>query len=76
MRVTSIPGPRRPSTAVEPVASTSLSLSRERQDPRRHDGREPVVVHVPVPLRPSGAASAVEEAYELSGDRRAVDLYL
>ncbi|HYF73669.1 MAG TPA: hypothetical protein VD864_12655 [Nocardioides sp.] len=66
MRVIAVPAPRRPSSAVEPVAATA---SRERR-------REPIVVHVPVPLRPSGAVSAVEEAYGLSGDRRVVDLYL
>jgi hypothetical protein len=73
MRVTSIPGPRRPSSAVEPFAPAT---PREGRDPRRHDRRKPIVVHVPVPLRSSGAVSAVAEAYGIVGDRRAVDLYL
>ncbi len=72
MRVISLPGPRRPSTAVEPVAA---SVPRERRDPRRRP-RPESVVHVAVPRRTSGALTAVEEAYGLTADRRAVDLYL
>jgi hypothetical protein len=70
MRVFSIPGPRRPLTAVEPAASAS---SRERES-REH--REPVVVNVPIPLRPSGAVSVVAEAYGQYAEARAVDVYL
>ncbi|CAI9404998.1 hypothetical protein [Nocardioides sp. T2.26MG-1] len=72
MRVTSIPGPRRPSTAVEPLTA---SVPRERREPG-HSRREPIDVHVPAPIRPSGAVSAVAEAYGQYGERRAVDLYL
>ncbi len=72
MRVISDAGPRRPCAAVEPVAATP----RDRPDQRRHERREPIVVHVRMPLRPSSAVSAVEEAYALAGERRAVDLYL
>ncbi|MDI6909689.1 hypothetical protein [Nocardioides sp.] len=49
---------------------------RERRGSGRQGHREPIVVHVPVPLGPGGASCAVRDAYRLESDRRAVDVYL
>jgi hypothetical protein len=74
MRVTSTPAPAlRPRAAVEPVSAASL---RERHDRRRQTRREPIVVHVPVPLGPSGVPSAVRDAYRCACEHHAVDVYL
>jgi len=74
MRVTTpaLPSPR-PRVAVERVVGAS---PRERRGSGRQGHREPIVVHVPVPLGPGGASCAVRDAYRLESDRRAVDVYL
>lgn len=66
------PAPR-PRAAVEPVVGVA---PRERRDPDRQRRREPIVVHVPVPLGPGGASAAVRDAYRLESPRGVVDLYL